>query len=706
MLQRQIREKTVAGCEHCSVDQASWTKFKQLDRYYVDWHTGENVAYNGVYEKFKEHVTYWVRHLLSQDKCHAMQWKLNGVEKYMYLTYYPRTKMCKIDFGGKMWREFFNNKEMDAEFQGQFHLNRLNSAIIEGQIARNSVEKEEKKWGKQFWDWSSLLGENEQTTKELADMRKQNLEMRRINKLQDDKMIEDRQSSQARVTKAQGEVAQMEKKVHECTEREKRLSQLMSSKAIEERTGLQTLISTVRETSRNNLDAMQRTWITQRKMIDQEIKSEKEKVKRLKIENQRQKDKIAEECKKSEQKYIAREEKMKIAHQQEKDTWVKEVQSLKGNTRSMESQSGEDLRKRQAELQKENTRILADFQSKEKVFQSEKKEHIEVMKKAHERINELEEQNQHLMEGCTQLRSENDDLEEVVQNQRMRQREQQCQMNAVNERLRQTEEEKGSLKSDVSASNALNDQYRQRIGELETHRATADEDRIELEELRDRAESQENLREDHQRELDERQQAVFDAKEKLRQNVEEHDHWMMMAAYIGGGIVVVIGFVVFVLSRRTYNKMSDDMMHELKVQRKIERKYHEPLPVIPSAHANRLGVHEHPAVRDVFGMKEPWNVTPGNGVCVSRVTGGHKSTRETYTRELTALQDGEARREVQADQEHLSAMVGLPPPPPHAAKALGMDTFPDAPNESAKSVDEADEDQQVVDAEFFETLNI
>ena len=37
----------------------------------------------------------------------------------------------------------------------------------------------------------------------------------------------------------------------------------------------------------------------------------------------------------------------------------------------------------------------------------------------------------------------------------------------------------------------------------------------------------------------------------------------------------------------------------------------QPLHVIPSVHANRLTVNEHPAVRDVFGMKKVFDGTAG-----------------------------------------------------------------------------------------------
>ena len=91
----------------------------------------------------------------------------------------------------------------------------------------------------------------------------------------------------------------------------------------------------------------------------------------------------------------------------------------------------------------------------------------------------------------------------------------------------------------------------------------------------------------------------------------------------------MIGFTIFVLARRSYNEMPDNMISELNEQKEIMKQSHLMVRGLPSAHANRLGVHEHPAVRDVFRMKESWDVTPGEGFHVPRVTRGKETTRGT-----------------------------------------------------------------------------
>ena len=115
---------------------------------------------------------------------------------------------------------------------------------------------------------------------------------------------------------------------------------------------------------------------------------------------------------------------------------------------------------------------------------------------------------------------------------------------------------------------------------------------------------------DLQCEIDERQQVVIHA-----------EHWNLRMMYIGGGVLVVIGFIILVLSRRSWNKLSDDMNCELNEQRKKIQRIPGPVPMIPRVRAGRWRANEHPAVRDVFGMKEPWDVTAGEGFQVSRITG-------------------------------------------------------------------------------------
>ena len=411
----------------------------------------------------------------------------------------------------------------------------------------------------------------------------------------------------------------------------------------------------------------------------------KETVSTLRIENQRQKDKIAEERKTSEQAQA----------------------ELDG------------LWKKQRELEDENIRISKELQSKKewgldvynkqqsKVDKAKSKNEVLKLQNSSmkEEIDDLVTENQQFKKDIQLLRTTNQqslrqqmdtsqakiqklhvelaESKKVIDTLRKEQREQRRQMDALNERLKHTEGERDILDSDVSAITALNNQQQQQISELQfqmsSHQDTAEEDQIQLEQSRNRVESLENLGADRQRDLNECQQAVIDAEEKLRRNAEEHeqqrqdaidwkdklqqketeiDYWIIMLLLIGGGILAVIGLTIFVLAWKSYKQMSEDMMYQLDVQSEIMRPY-EPMPVVPSAHANRLGVHEHPAVRDVFGMKEPWGVTPGEGIHVARITGGKKTTQFPGPAELE-------KRDADLDVPQVpgpSMMVGLPPPP-------------------------------------------
>ena len=170
-------------------------------------------------------------------------------------------------------------------------------------------------------------------------------------------------------------------------------------------------------------------------------------------------------------------------------------------------------------------------------------------------------------------------------------------------------------------------------------------------------------------------------KEQLQEKETEMDYWIIMALLIGGGIFAVIGLIIFMLARRTYKQMSEEKMYDLNAQSEIIRPY-EPMPVIPSAHANGLGIHEHPAVRDVFGMKKSWDVTCGLGVDVARIT-GEKKTRQEATTESAELSKRNGYLNVsqvpgpsgfgKEDVERLSVVVGLPPPPPNVDIDAGSD---------------------------------
>ena len=67
-------------------------------------------------------------------------------------------------------------------------------------------------------------------------------------------------------------------------------------------------------------------------------------------------------------------------------------------------------------------------------------------------------------------------------------------------------------------------------------------------------------REALQQELNLRQQAAFHSKTELRQKESENEFSIIVALFIGGGSLVVIGLVIFVLVRGAYNEMSDIMI--------------------------------------------------------------------------------------------------------------------------------------------------
>ena len=121
---------------------------------------------------------------------------------------------------------------------------------------------------------------------------------------------------------------------------------------------------------------------------------------------------------------------------------------------------------------------------------------------------------------------------------------------------------------------------------------------------------------------------------KYQQTLNDKER-VVMGISIGCSILIML-FIFWVVSRcRGHRITSSEMEQALKAQREQIMRINEPLPVIPSVHAARLGVHEHPAVRDVFGMKKHYDVTAGEGFHVKRITknGGTKGTTPKETEE-------------------------------------------------------------------------
>ena len=219
-----------------------------------------------------------------------------------------------------------------------------------------------------------------------------------------------------------------------------------------------------------------------------------------------------------------------------------------------------------------------------------------------------------------------------------------CELETANQQF-------GELKDKISERQIVIDDQRAQIDEQQKQKNKVDQRETELEKdvqkkngenARIRAQlveyKQRTVEQKH--ELETRQNEIIEAEQEILRRSEEKDHWTMIAAYIVGGVLVLIGFIIFVLSRGAYNKMAEDMRWQLNEQRKEMKQPHPLVPVFPSAHANRLGVHEHPAVRDVFGMKEPWDVTPGEGFHVSRITSGGSTPGTTRgTRKFSVVLD-------------------------------------------------------------------
>ena len=683
--ERQValnRERVIQ--ERGSVEKDTFMKFKQLERFHVDWLTEELNALNGVYEISVRESLCIEDHGYSQEERHSIEWRRKGQEKLLVLTYWADQMKVQLNlelkqFESELWTcesgDVSDDELVESWFHRQIQLDvPETAAVIEERVSRYNLEETRDKsyeglMAERVTEWGGILG---QTNKELADLRRQNQEMRRADKLMGDQMIEDRQVSQAHLTKEREKVAELERKVQEY---KKEIKKLMSEKAIEECTELQTTFVSLREESGKNLAEMQRTWKKEKIQFEQKLESKQKGLNKLDTEYQRQKGEL------------------------------------------------KDLRKTQGELQRRVTSISSDLQSKEEEVKSKSEEHLKVKREADQRISELETNTQELTMRSNALQMKVDELEtknvELVQQTEELQRENRrvddlngklkkneislnehiervdSENEALAKRLEDTEATNKGLEKDIETSNARvltlekevhdtrtglatetergkereseltseilqlqkdqkrvqneilesrvrqitereeNVQYRELFSRERTQRDEDDDlqrlaDAIEgaealMAERADRESRQTEEREAFERELSQRQQEAVHLEEEHRQKESQNEYLITIALLIGGGLLTVVGFTVFVLARKSYNEMSDDMEYELNAQLRRVKEPHPLVPEYPSAHANRLGIHEHPAVRDVFGMKEPWDVTPGEGFHVSRITKGGRT---------------------------------------------------------------------------------
>ena len=94
-----------------------------------------------------------------------------------------------------------------------------------------------------------------------------------------------------------------------------------------------------------------------------------------------------------------------------------------------------------------------------------------------------------------------------------------------------------------------------------------------------------------------------------------------MIILCGAGAVLIVLVVLFcIIYRRKAQPIAFPGMDGGSADHRAKTwKANEPQPVIPRVRANRLGVNEHPAVRDQFGMKEVFDVTPREGMNLVRI---------------------------------------------------------------------------------------
>ena len=107
--------------------------------------------------------------------------------------------------------------------------------------------------------------------------------------------------------------------------------------------------------------------------------------------------------------------------------------------------------------------------------------------------------------------------------------------------------------------------------------------------------------------------------DQLTENAQNQKRIIWILLCSGCALLVVTVILCIVFHYNAQSVASQKMERALRDQRIRTLKANEPLPVIPRVHAKRLGVKEHPALRDQFGMMEVFDVTAGEGKDLVRI---------------------------------------------------------------------------------------
>ena len=200
-----------------------------------------------------------------------------------------------------------------------------------------------------------------------------------------------------------------------------------------------------------------------------------------------------------------------------------------------------------------------------------------------------------------------------------------------------------SLKRELSAKEQAINEAERKLSDLEQRLQIQTKDHAE-----EQGRADEMIAELHR----DREEMKTESCKKTREN----DHILGIASCCVGAVLLVIGYFVVAMRWRAEEEHNEEMEGELIAQSQWMKKPHPLVPVVPSAHAGRLGVHENPAVRDVFGMPKHWDVTPGEGFHVSRVTSDGSTPGTTRgTRKSSVVLD--------VKEEDVEGAEGLPKVP-------------------------------------------
>ena len=263
----------------------------------------------------------------------------------------------------------------------------------------------------------------------------------------------------------------------------------------------------------------------------------------------------------------------------------------------------EQIPSQNAQIQKLEDTIEAQNES-QSALEKERDHMIEAVRTQMGEISDLQWEIQALRMSLGSAEVERDQMKEMVSDQK------QIEMRWINELQRENDEVREALVLAQQTTTTLQKIVNEKSSEIVQLNAKIEGNQQSLNQLEKVLEERDKLLVSLKEQQDEQ--------EETNAALQRSENNVVVVLCSGGAVLTVVFILWAVIHYKSLSATSQKAERAHREQRAMLLKANEALPVMPS-HADRLGVNEHPAVRDQFGMKEVFNVTAGEGKDLVRI---------------------------------------------------------------------------------------